>query len=323
MDRLPVEILRQILDILYEIDPGPNAWLPERVRHLSWMLVCKHWQVLAEELLYRHVALEDPEHLLAFNRAVRKQPRRAAFIRSFELKNPYRLRKSSNTFLYIPFVHLRKLRLYDVHIKSSVPRFALTASTVSSVNLKNVTFASNELLRHTMGQFTHLEALEIEGDTWIRQDIISMLEVVGRSLKRFLTTKYERDMETILSLTPNVTSLVIEVNEQTAWGGTLVQAIPPQCEELHIRCTSTTFVIALLTALSSPDYLPRLQRIPQIVWWRARYQVLDFEQRAIMHRLAEDLPGLLIQQRGMDWQPEEAWGTIFERSMMDGTPMAD
>ena len=86
--------------------------------------VCRTFQDEAERLLYRKVSLHGANDIFAFHDALTRIPRRASFVRSFEVKDDGRIAPAIPKLLGIlpRLTHLMHLALYlDVCFEDDAP----------------------------------------------------------------------------------------------------------------------------------------------------------------------------------------------------------
>lgn len=232
-NELPIEVIRKIFDELFHINEA-YRWETPRLRYLKWMTVCKLWQALMTDLLYRSVQLENLAQLHQLSDAIKTQKRRARCIETFHLRDITRSKTDIAVFTRIPFVNLRSLGLADVLVHKLSPRFHMSAATVTTLTLKDVTFASNEILRRFMKLFTKLTDLVVEGIHMDDATVVSILDVVGRKLERISIKTHVRDLHSILDLIPQIKHLDIDIQSRSVWDLFPAFSLPQKCESFRI-----------------------------------------------------------------------------------------
>ncbi|KAK9899002.1 hypothetical protein P389DRAFT_42266 [Cystobasidium minutum MCA 4210] len=309
-DRLPVEVLRKVFDELFYLNEG-DLWEPPRTRYKPWMTVCKLWHDILKETLYRSIQIDNVKHLHKFYHAIKQNRRRARYIQSFQIQDEVRRKSNTTNFTRIPFVNLRYLGLTNVLVQKTAPCFAASASTITTLNLKDVTFASDRSLRRFMKSFTSLKSLHVEGFAMDDSTITKILQIVGRNLERFsVNVSYTQDMMAILALMPQIKHLNLYVSRRSSWHRFAVEEMPPHCESFSVETTDLVLLLKVMAALSDPLIMPKLNKFPRIRWSPCNDQY-PLPYSLPIQGAKENARRALIE-RGITWTTRDAFTTLMD-----------
>jgi hypothetical protein len=318
---LPVEVLRKIfleahrLNAL-EIWPTPPYCTPIH-RWSSYLLLCKYWQPILEELLYLKVNVNARTNLDSFKEALDRNPGLAQAVRSFSFED-FIPSVNAKVFFTLPLHRLQELHLSKIQIGEVSAGWKAMATSVKSLSLTSVWFTHDKAVDDFIDCFESLREISLNGipnpshPLWIIQKVGAKLETC--SIKHV----FALDISAYLKALPVVQDLSLQISTTSAWRSLDPKHLPSSIKRLSLQTWHLDFAYAFLSELvmNAQHFLPNLKHLPEVVWRPERganYHLINRQPFQVLRLVALDI----LRSRNIRWTMQDADFTIFSGSTSD------
>lgn len=318
---LPVEVLRKIfleahrLNAL-EIWPTPPYCTPIH-RWSSYLLLCKFWQPILEELLYLKVNVNARTNLDSFKEALDRNPCLALAVRSFTFEDV--IPSINAKVLYtLPLHRLRELHLSKMQIGEVPGEWENMAKSVETLSLTSVFFTNDKAVDNFIDCFGSLREISLNGIPNPSHPL-RIIQKIGAHLETCSVKHvFALDISAYLKALPMVQDLSLQISTTSAWRSLDPKTLPSSIKRLSLQTWHLDFAYAFLSELvmDHHHFLPNLEHLPDIVWRPERgtnYHLINRQPFQVLRLVALDI----LKARDIRWTLQEADFTIFSGSAND------